>query len=66
MNGIGIEELFNNIGKKLIDPNNKKKDEDDEENDNKENNENDNGGRIQLESKAGKDNNKNNYCCNYY
>ena len=66
MNGIGIEELFNNIGKKLIDPNNKKKDEDDEENDNKENNENDNGGRIQLDSKVAKDDNKNNYCCNYY
>ena len=63
LNGIGIEELFNNIGKKLINPNYKKEDEDDEENDKKENNENDNDGRIQLDSKVAKDDTKKNYCC---
>ena len=66
MNGVGIEELFYNTGKKLIDPNFKKEDEDEEENDNAENKKTDNGGRITLDSKIAKEDNKKKFCCSYF
>ena len=61
--GIGIEELFKNIGTKLVDPKYKDKFEDQPINDENDNNNSEN---IKLDLNNAKDDNtKKNYCCNY-
>ena len=64
LSGVGIEELFYNTGKKLVDPNFKLEDE--EENDNDENKKTGSGGRITLEAKVVQEDNKKKFCCSYF
>ena len=71
MNGIGVDVLFKNIGKKLIDLSYKNS----EENEDKKDNNNINGNqntfssdidRIKLDSDVDGETKNNKYCCGYY
>ena len=76
LNGIGVDALFKNIGKKLINSNFEYKDEEEEIiNDNNNNNNNNNfnenhsssdTGRIILEINKNKETKNDKYCCSYY